>query len=105
MPNKRGMLYQVAGGHCEYCGKKINYKEMQVDHIIPKHKGGNNSFGNMRCSCRMCNHYKRGFTVEEYRKNLQTLTERLNKIYIYRVGVDHGIITENNKPIKFYFER
>lgn len=45
---------------CEYCDKDLlesvdNYKEWQVDHIIPKSKGGEESFENSALSCRTCN--------------------------------------------------
>ena len=31
----REAVYDKYNGHCAYCGKKIEYKEMQVDHLIP----------------------------------------------------------------------
>lgn len=32
-------IYDKYNGHCGYCGRSIEYKDMQVDHMIPK--GGN----------------------------------------------------------------
>lgn len=32
---ERFQVYNKYGGHCAYCGKKIGYKDMQVDHIDP----------------------------------------------------------------------
>ena len=28
----RQQVYEKYGGHCAYCGRQIEYKEMQVDH-------------------------------------------------------------------------
>ena len=36
---ERKIVYDKYNGHCAYCGKKIDYKEMQVDHLIPKRTG------------------------------------------------------------------
>ena len=32
----RTKVYNKYNGHCAYCGKEIEYKDMQVDHIMPK---------------------------------------------------------------------
>jgi len=31
----RQNVYNKYNGHCAYCGCHINYKDMQVDHIVP----------------------------------------------------------------------
>lgn len=28
------------GHHCAYCGKEIKFEDMQVDHFVPKNRGG-----------------------------------------------------------------
>ena len=71
-------------GHCGYCGCKITYKEMQVDHIeaVYLHEeelnAGQaqeiNSIENYMPACRMCNFYKSTMSVESFRKQLETLT-------------------------------
>lgn len=32
-------VYRMYDGHCAYCGRTIEYKDMQVDHIVPKNRG------------------------------------------------------------------
>ena len=39
---KRKMIYNRADGRCQLCGKKILYKEMNVDHIVPLAMNGSN---------------------------------------------------------------
>lgn len=97
-------VYNKCDGHCAYCGKEIEYKDMQVDHIDPKTVGGSDAFTNLNPSCRMCNHYKRSETLEGFRRLMLTLHERLAKPYINRVGIDYGIITVTPFNGKFYFE-
>ena len=48
---------------CQYCGKKA--KELTVDHIIPKSKGGGNSWENLVTACAECNCKKANRTPQE----------------------------------------
>ena len=44
------------GNICQYCGSIS--KDMTIDHIIPKDKGGNDSWLNLVAACRKCNFNK-----------------------------------------------
>jgi len=56
---------------CQYCGKDINtIFDYEVDHIIPKIKGGKDHYVNLATSCATCNKHKGGRTPEE--ANMQT---------------------------------
>ena len=105
--DERLQVYAKYNGHCAYCGREIAYHEMQVDHISPRWKGGENvdNIENKNPSCRRCNHYKRGETLEQFRKNIMTLHERTRKIYINKVAEDFNIITIRPFDGLFYFER
>jgi len=43
---------------CQYCGRKAPNVELEVDHIVPKVKGGTNSSNNLITSCVDCNRGK-----------------------------------------------
>ena len=102
---KRLIVYKKCGGHCCYCGKDIEYKDMQVDHMAPLHKNKNNDIENLWPACKMCNHYKRGFDLERFRNLILTLHERIESNYINKVGIDFGIITVKPFDGIFYFEK
>ena len=34
----RVAVYEKYDGHCAYCGKEIEYKNMQLDHMIPRQR-------------------------------------------------------------------
>lgn len=53
----------------------------------------------------MCNFYKSTMPIEDFRKQLGKLTLRLKNIFIYRLAKKYGLITEVEKPVKFYFEK
>ncbi|MBU1023745.1 HNH endonuclease [bacterium] len=53
---------------CQYCNSQE--KHMTVDHVIPKHNGGQTVWENLVCSCRACNSKKGGRTLKEANMNL-----------------------------------
>ena len=52
-------------------------------------------------ACRMCNFYKMTYTPEQFRQRLQTMTERLEKQFIYRLAKKYGTVKEQEKKIVF----
>jgi hypothetical protein len=38
---------------CQYCGK--HYRELTLDHVIPRSRGGESTWENLVASCRACN--------------------------------------------------
>lgn len=108
--SKREAIYAKYGGRCAYCGKEIDYKDMQVDHFLPLRAWGIEDAGtddleNLMPACRMCNHYKRANTLETFRRYIAEIPHKLRDNYIYKIGVAYGNVIENEKPIEFYFEK
>jgi 5-methylcytosine-specific restriction endonuclease McrA len=50
---------------CQYCGKKTRTQNLNLDHVIPKSKGGKTSWENLVCSCVPCNTKKGNRTPKE----------------------------------------
>ncbi len=40
---------------CQYCGKRPGPAELNLDHVIPRSRGGIDSWENLVVSCRLCN--------------------------------------------------
>ena len=102
---QREQVYKKYNERCAYCGQKIEYKNMQVDHIKPKYLGGKNETENYLPTCRACNFYKSTFSLEEFRKRIETIPDRLNKIFIFKLAIKYGLIKITNKKIKFLLEQ
>lgn len=104
----RYQVYEMYGERCAYCGQKIDtIQEMRVDHVYPLRKGGEDSISNYKPACQRCNYYKSTFDLEQFRELVGTILERLDKIFIFHVAMQYGLITETDKtngPIKFFFE-
>jgi 5-methylcytosine-specific restriction endonuclease McrA len=58
-------IYARDGDTCQYCGRKLARSELNLDHIIPRSKGGKTSWENVVCSCVPCNLQKGGRTPEQ----------------------------------------
>ena len=122
----RQKIYAKYNGRCAYCGEEIEFKDMQVDHIIPKCDFDNNirnSFripeflkhlsiidvnyiDNLNPACRVCNKWKSFHNLEQFRIELSCQIERLNgRSSNYRMAKKYGLVHETIKPIVFYFEK
>lgn len=125
MKPDRQKVHAKYGGKCGYCGCEIDYSEMQIDHIIPKHQFRSrivvdaeyvpcflrhltqddmNHFDNLMPSCRSCNFYKGTNTLEQFAEMIRTIPDRLDKEFIFRLGRKYNKIQSNTVPVIFYFE-
>lgn len=43
---------------CQYCGRKFAENELTIDHVIPRERGGRNTWENLVTACRQCNSLK-----------------------------------------------
>jgi 5-methylcytosine-specific restriction endonuclease McrA len=43
---------------CQYCAQRYDPRELNIDHVIPKDKGGKTTWENVVCSCISCNSRK-----------------------------------------------
>lgn len=102
--------------HCAYCGTELEYKEMQVDHLIPQRRATSQAgrgrlpveqietFENYMPSCRSCNLHKRANNLETYRRYVEEIPDKLLSTFIYKAGLNYKLIKVSTRKIKFYFE-
>jgi hypothetical protein len=113
IPKKvREAVYNKYNGHCAYCGKELEPKGWQLDHLIPvqRERFGRyteeqlESFENYMPACRRCNHYKRAHSLEVFRKYIEEIPRKLRENYICKIGLDYRLVEFHEHKIKFYFE-
>lgn len=63
----RNRIYKRDGYQCVYCG---SHRNLTLDHVIPKSRGGTNEWTNLVTSCQKCNLKKADRTPEEARMKL-----------------------------------
>jgi len=66
----RANVYKRDRHTCQYCGKRLETKYLNIDHVVPRNKGGKTTWDNVVCSCQECNLRKGGNTLAEMRMKL-----------------------------------
>ena len=57
---------------CQYCGVPLSRNAFDLEHIIPKHRGGTTCWTNIVAACHACNQRKGGYTPAEAGMRLRT---------------------------------
>lgn len=55
---------------CQYCGEQLKKNQLNLDHVIPRSRGGKTTWENVVTSCHDCNRRKGGLLPEEARLKL-----------------------------------
>ncbi|MCL2004701.1 MAG: HNH endonuclease [Planctomycetaceae bacterium] len=71
-------LYKEQNGRCNACGEDFQVRNLEVDHIIPKSKGGGDYYENYQLLCGNCNRIKGDRPMEYLRLKIET-RERMMK--------------------------
>lgn len=68
---------------CQYCGRQT--KHLTLDHVVPRHRGGEYSWENLVTACPVCNVKKGGRTLIETDLTLKRppLEPTANALYLY----------------------
>lgn len=71
----RAYLRQKWDGQCAYCGEKGD----EVEHLIPKRRGGTDRISNLVWACRKCNEKKGNQTPEEFLSRKPAVLRRIQE--------------------------
>ncbi len=58
----RSMIYKRDDNECQYCGSKTN---LTIDHVIPRSRGGEDTWENLVTCCASCNSKKGNLLLKE----------------------------------------
>jgi len=81
---RRGVLRRDSH-HCAYCGKSAN----TIDHVIPKSRGGAESWENLVACCFKCNNIKSDRTPQEMGWRLRITPRMPAGPSWFAMGLDH----------------
>lgn len=85
--NRRN-LFARDRNRCQYCNRIFPTSELSLDHVIPRSRGGRDSWENLVCACIACNARKGGRTPDEAHMKLCRRPERprRNPLIALRLG-------------------
>jgi len=63
----RFMVLKAAAGRCQLCGILAKERPIDVDHIIPRSRGGKTELANLQALCSKCNRSKRNQDETDFR--------------------------------------
>ncbi len=92
--NKR-YIYLRDDGICFFCDKELQFKQISLDHYLPKSKGGPDEIYNLVCSCKRCNKYKKSTVPEDYKEVMLNLFKKAIKDgKITSIGIKQRDLTD-----------
>ncbi len=69
----RDNVFQRDQYTCQYCCIRFEPKELNIDHVIPREKGGKTTWENVVCSCIRCNTKKANKLPEQAKMHPRTV--------------------------------
>jgi 5-methylcytosine-specific restriction endonuclease McrA len=61
----RHNIFERDKNTCQYCGRIFERKDLNLDHVVPRDRGGPTTWENIVCSCIPCNTRKGNRTPQE----------------------------------------
>ena len=72
---RRNLMFRD-GHECQYCGRRPPLRDLNIDHVMPRSRGGGDSWENLVTACRPCNLRKGWKTPEEANMRLARAPSR-----------------------------
>lgn len=67
---------KTSSGACYYCGEKVGFKNLTMDHIIPLARGGRSTKDNLVPCCKACNIKKQSALPVEWDEYMELLEKK-----------------------------
>jgi 5-methylcytosine-specific restriction endonuclease McrA len=74
---------------CQYCGVQPSRKELTVDHILPRSRGGHTAWENVVAACQSCNGRKGSRTPEE--ANMKLLSKPIKPRFVALAMIESSV--------------
>ncbi|MEQ8712256.1 MAG: HNH endonuclease [Cyclobacteriaceae bacterium] len=69
----RQNIFRRDGHKCQYCG---THKDLTLDHLIPRSKGGKSTWNNLLTACRRCNARKGDYQIDQIDMKPKTMPHK-----------------------------
>lgn len=104
-PLSNRTLFARDGYLCMYCGKAHHASELTRDHIVPRSRGGLDSWENVVAACRRCNQFKGDRSLENLGMQLLALPYRPNLAEYLALVNDRRILSDQMEFLSGQFSR
>ena len=81
----RQNIFKRDHGKCQYCGTS---KDLTLDHVVPRSKGGKSTWTNLVTACKKCNSIKGDDSLEK--TGMQLLAKPSKPSYLSFLKMSHG---------------
>lgn len=82
-------IYTRDANTCQYCGRQLPRAELNLDHVVPRSRGGRTTWENVVCCCVDCNIAKGACTLEQAGLRLLKTPVQPRWTPTFRAGSDH----------------
>mgnify|MGYP003664019925 CR=1 FL=1 len=76
-PNRKN-IFERDEGICQYCSRKVTYGKSTIDHILPKSRGGKDTWMNLVLCCAPCTSKKGSKTPREASMSLLRIPREMH---------------------------
>lgn len=87
-------IYARDGSTCQYCGRRLPRSELNLDHVIPRSRGGSTTWENVVCSCVACNLRKGGRSPDDAGMRLRRTPSRPRWTPVFRSATRRAFYRE-----------
>ena len=95
--DKKAYLFEREQGCCIYCSIHASKAKMEIEHVVPRSRGGTDSLNNLVLSCHACNQAKGNQDVQTYLKGKPSVLKRV-KVHL---GINYRDAAHTNS-IRLY---
>jgi site-specific DNA-methyltransferase (adenine-specific) len=81
--NVKERLFKEQEGLCNGCRTEFEIRHFEVDHIVPKAKGGGDYYENYQLLCSSCNRIKGARPMEYLRMKIRAIEEKLRDRFTF----------------------
>tara|TARA_R110000824_G_scaffold99248_6_gene236490 strand:- start:74 stop:598 length:525 start_codon:yes stop_codon:yes gene_type:complete len=85
-PSRKNIIWRDQN-QCQYCSKELKIAALTLDHVIPRSKGGQNTWSNLVTACKKCNQRKGNRTPLEANMKLIIKPKRPNTYILNMLGI------------------
>ena len=98
-------LFSRDQNHCLYCGVHFPEQVLTRDHVVPRSRGGGDTWDNVVAACRRCNHHKGNRLLEEIDLDLKALPYTPNFAEYLALSNSGRILGDQMEFLKAQFGR